>query len=146
MNKNPFKKIILSLLLIVPILALITYFCNPLHKSLLKTGVALCDCQVEQAQNLGDRGSVHLPDIGISLPEQTWFIVLVGCLAVITLTTMVILIVLKVKTNRKHMAEQNRIIEAQKEEKVKGASLKEIVAKNMENDKKEYEKIDNPKH
>ena len=149
MNKNLLKKIIFILFLTAPILALIITFCNTLSTALSNTpNLFVTRAEPEVAAPIGDRGSSHLPGVGFSLPEDTWFLVLIICLAIASLVGIILLAILKIKTNKK-IEEQNKqkLQEQQSSQEVKkSASLKEIVAKNLENDNKEYKKIDNPKH
>ena len=146
MNKNLLNKILSFTSLSALILALFITFCNPVSISLSNANLAVQPAQAVPAETLGDRGSSHLPDIGFSLPQDTWFLVLICILAFISLASIITLVVIKIKINKKIVEEQEKIMQEQKQEGVKGSSLKEVVAKNLENDKKELEKIDNPKH
>ena len=89
-----------------------------------------------------------MPDVGFSLPDDSWFVILITCIAALSLACIITFIILKIKLNKKQLEEAKKL--EQKEENnaeaKKSTSLKEIVARNLENESKEYEKIDNPKH
>ncbi len=146
MNKTFFKKISLISLSVTFIVALIITFCNRLHNPFLNLSMQNDDQQV--AELLGDRGGSHMPDVGFSLPDDSWFVILITCIAALSLACIIIFIILKIKLNKKQLEEAKKL--EQKEENnaevKKSTSLKEIVARNLENESKEYEKIDNPKH
>lgn len=144
MNKNLLKKISIPFLISIPIVAFILYFCNNLCVPFLNQIVQKDNDDI--AQILGDRGGAHLPDVEIILPKQNWFFVLVCALAFISLACIVLLIILKIRTNNKQSEVRKNLEENKGVESAKSTSLKQIVARNLENDKKEYEKIDNPKH
>ena len=144
MNKTFFKKFLIYIPIVAFIVALITSFCNHLCTAFLNQVIEI---DATPAQTLGDRGGSHLPDAGVNLPTDSWFLILMGTVAIVSFACIVTLIVLKVKLNKKQKSEQNASTEQNEEAKESNkTSLKTIVARNLENDKKEYEKIDNPKH
>lgn len=141
MRKTFLKKFLHALICFAPILALFYIICN--HFGLrFYSNLEIFTSEAVPAETLGDRGGSHLPDLGINLPQETWFIVLVSLVAVISLGLIVFLVVLKIKMSKKPQ-EQN---ESENKQENAKTSLKEIVARNMENEKQEYKQIDNPKH